>query len=144
MRWRCACPPTARSPKRRLEGGRVLGATVLLVDDEERILAALERTLRREGYRLLRARSGDEALRLLDAEPVDAILSDHKMPGPSGLELLERAAARWPGTARILISGWPEEIAADRMRALGIHALVPKPWDARQLRSTLREVLGAR
>ncbi len=114
------------------------------MDDEERILAALERTLRREGYRLLRARSGDEALRLLDAEPVDAILSDHKMPGPSGLELLERAAARWPGTARILISGWPEEIAADRMRALGIHALVPKPWDASQLRSTLREVLGAR
>ena len=50
--------------------------TVLIVDDEDRILASLQRTLRREGYRLLFAQSPREALRLLNDEPVDLVMSD--------------------------------------------------------------------
>ncbi len=119
-------------------------ATILLVDDEERILDALERTLRREGYRILTATSGTDALRLLEGGTVDAILSDHKMPGQSGLDLLAQAAARCPQAVRILVSGWPEEVAPERMRALGIRALVAKPWDAHALRATLREALETR
>jgi response regulator RpfG family c-di-GMP phosphodiesterase len=113
------------------------------VDDEERILGALQRTLRREGYRILTATSAEEALRLLEDAPVHAILTDQKMPGMSGLELLERAAARFPASARFLITGWPEEISPARMRKVGIRALIPKPWDSQALKQALREALAS-
>ena len=115
--------------------------TLLLVDDEARILSALRRSLRREGWRVLTAGTPTEALRLLDEEPIDAVLSDHKMPGMSGLEVLEAAARRRPDAARILISGWPDEIPAGRLEALGILALVPKPWDDAELKRILRAAL---
>jgi response regulator RpfG family c-di-GMP phosphodiesterase len=115
--------------------------TLLLVDDEARILSALRRSLRREGWRVLTAGTPAEALRLLDEEPIDAVLSDHKMPGMSGLEVLEAAARRRPDAARILISGWPDEIPAGRLEALGILALVPKPWDDAELKRILRAAL---
>jgi response regulator RpfG family c-di-GMP phosphodiesterase len=118
--------------------GAAANPTLLLVDDEARILSALERSLRREGWRILLAGSADEAIRLLETEPVDAVLSDHKMPRRSGLEVLEAAARLRPAAARLLISGWPDEIPPDRMAALGIRALVPKPWDDAALKAVLR------
>jgi DNA-binding NtrC family response regulator len=118
--------------------------TLLVVDDEARILSALRRSLRREGWRVLTAGTPDEALRILDEEPIDAVLSDHKMPRMSGLELLEIAARRRPDAARILISGWPDEIPAERLAALGVFALVPKPWDDAELKRILREALAGR
>jgi DNA-binding NtrC family response regulator len=112
---------------------------VLLVDDETRILSALRRTLRREGYEILTAESVAEALRILGSREVDLVLTDQKMPGMSGLEFLERVAQRHPAVARLLITGWPEEIPAVQIERLGIRALIPKPWDDDQLRSVLRE-----
>ena len=116
--------------------------TLLVVDDEARILSALRRSLRREGWRVLTAGTPDEALRILDEEPVDAVLSDHKMPRMSGLEVLEAAARRRPNAARILISGWPDEVPAERLAALGVRALVPKPWNDAELKRILREALA--
>jgi CheY-like chemotaxis protein len=118
--------------------------TLLLVDDEERILSALRRALRREGWRIVVATDPREALRLLETEPVDAILSDHKMPGLCGLDLLDHAARRRPDAARLLLTGWPEAVAPERVAALGLRALIPKPWDDGELRATLRAALGSR
>jgi response regulator RpfG family c-di-GMP phosphodiesterase len=112
---------------------------LLLVDDEARILSALGRTLRREGYEILTAESAAEALRILGSREVDLVLTDQKMPGTSGLEFLAQVAARHPDVARLLITGWPEEIPPDQIEALGIRALIPKPWDDQQLKSVLRE-----
>jgi response regulator RpfG family c-di-GMP phosphodiesterase len=119
-------------------------ATILFVDDEARILSALQRSLRREGYRILTAQTPDAALRLLDAEPVDVIVSDQKMPGMSGLALLAEAQRRRPSARRLLITGWPEEIPPEQVRALGIVALLPKPWDERELKEQLRSATGTR
>ena len=118
--------------------------TLLVVDDEACILSALRRSLRREGWRVLTASTPDEALRMLDEEPIDAVLSDHKMPRMSGLEVLEVAARRRPNAVRILISGWPDEIPAERLAALGVRALVPKPWDDAKLKRILRAALAGR
>lgn len=112
--------------------------TLLIVDDEARILSALRRALRREGWRVLTAGTPDEAVRLLETEPVDAILTDHKMPRMSGLDVLEVAARRRPAAVRLLISGWPDEIPPARMAALGIRAVIPKPWDDAKLKEILR------
>lgn len=116
--------------------------TLLVVDDEARILSALRRSLRREGWRVLTAGTPDEALRILDTEPVDLVLTDHKMPRMSGLDVLEAAARRRPAAARLLISGWPDEIPPARMAALGIRALIPKPWDDAELKRILRASLA--
>ncbi len=115
--------------------------TVLIVDDEDRILASLQRTLRREGYRLLLAQSPREALRLLNDEPVDLVMSDHKMPGMSGPELLSRAADLRPRAVRMLITGWPQALDAAEIEALGIAAVITKPWEDAELKGALREAL---
>ena len=115
---------------------------LLVVDDEARILTALQRALRREPYEVLTAETPAEALRLLDERPVDLILSDHKMPGMSGLELLGRAAKRQPGAGRILITGWTEEVPSADLAEIGVRALLSKPWDDAELKATLRTALG--
>lgn len=118
-------------------------STVLFVDDETRILSALQRGLRREGYRILVAPSPERALELLAAEPVDVLVTDQKMPGMSGLQLLEQVARRWPAIRRVLITGWPEEIPAERVSALDIRALLPKPWDDAELKRVLQDLTAA-
>ncbi len=115
---------------------------LLLVDDEARILSALRRSLRREGYEIVTAETAAEALRLIDEEPVDAILSDHKMPGMSGIDLLAEAARRRPEATRMLITGWTEEIPRDELERVGVRALVTKPWDEARLKATLRRALA--
>ena len=79
-------------------------ATLLVVDDEARILSALRRTLRREGYEILTAETPVDALKLLDECSVDVILSDQKMPGMSGLQLLSRAAEVRPSAIRSVLT----------------------------------------
>jgi response regulator RpfG family c-di-GMP phosphodiesterase len=117
---------------------------VLIVDDDERILSALRRSLRREGYKLHTAESWRDALRLLEHESIDVVVSDHKMPGMMGDDLLEEVARRWPETVRFLLTGWPEAISTERLEAIGIRALIPKPWDDAELKSFLRGALEER
>jgi CheY-like chemotaxis protein len=71
-------------------------ATVLIVDDEPRVLDALEAVLAAE-FRVLRADGGEEALRALQAHDVAVIVTDHRMPGMTGIELLRRSQELAPG-----------------------------------------------
>jgi CheY-like chemotaxis protein len=114
----------------------------LIVDDEAQILSALKRSLRREGYEIVAVESAAAALRILDERWVDAILSDHKMPGISGVQLLARVAQMRPDIVRMLITGWTNEIPHERLEEVGICALVTKPWDDAKLKATLRAVMG--
>ena len=115
---------------------------LLIVDDEIRVLSALRRALRREGYEILTASTPREALKLLSEHPIDAVLSDHKMPGMSGLEILREAARHHPRAARLLISGWPEAVPGAELEALSIRALIPKPWQDAELKAQLRSAMG--
>lgn len=117
---------------------------VMLVDDEPRILSALHRVLRREGFEILVMENARDALTELEAREVDVVVSDHKMPGVSGIELLERIASRWPATARILLSGWSNEIPAQDIEAARLHAVLTKPWDEEALKRTLQSALNGR
>lgn len=113
-------------------------ARLLILDDEPRILSALRRCLRREPYEIFATESPAEALRLVDAEPIDVVLSDLKMPGTTGLQFLEQVRARRPEALRMLITGWTEMISEDAIRALGIRAVITKPWEDQALKETLR------
>ncbi len=115
--------------------------TLLAVDDEPNILAALRRLFRATGWRILTAGHADEALALLAKEPVDAVLSDMRMPGMDGVQLLEQVSQGWPRTARLLLTGQADlgsTIAAINRGRL--HRYITKPWNDDELVLTLRQV----
>jgi CheY-like chemotaxis protein len=85
---------------------------ILCVDDEENQLAIRKLVLEREGYSVVAASSGQQALSLLECHPVDLVLSDHLMPGLVGTELTRQIKLRFPQMPVILISA-VNEIPAD-------------------------------
>lgn len=114
--------------------------TVLCVDDEPSILSALRRVLRAEGCRLLTAPGGVEALAILATESVDVVVSDMRMPGMDGAQLLARVREHWPGTARILLTGYADMDATIAAINHGqIYRYIHKPWDENELRLTVRQ-----
>lgn len=115
--------------------------TLLAVDDEPNILGALRRLFRATGWRILTAGSAEEALALLATEPVDAVLSDMRMPGMDGVQFLESVSRGWPRTARLLLTGQADlgsTIAAINRGRL--HRYITKPWNDDELVLTLRQV----
>jgi DNA-binding NtrC family response regulator len=126
-----------------VSGATAQAPTLLLVDDEERILSSLRRSLRREGWRILATTDPIEAMAWLETESIDVVVSDHKMPNVAGTELLAAAARLRPRAARFLLTGWPEAVPPGVAAALGLCAVVPKPWDETALRALLRRTLGA-
>ena len=101
-------PPTSTRPlkrKRNPNKERVMKPTVLIVDDDENILHGLSRTLFRQPYLLLTAKSGDEAQWICKTRSVDVIVSDDQMPGISGGELLAWVAELFPDVVRIMLTG---------------------------------------
>ncbi len=114
--------------------------TILLVDDEENILAAMRRVLRREGYQILTAGSGAEGLTLLAANPVDVIVSDQRMPNMTGVEFLRQAKATHPDTIRIVLSGYTElQSITDAINEGAIYKFLTKPWDDELIRANIAE-----
>ena len=117
-------------------------ARVLIVDDEPSVLSALSRTLGRSGHRVEKAASGDEALAALEGGGIDVVVSDMRMPGMSGAELLERIAARWPKVMRILITGHADFDATVAAINRGhIFRYVAKPWVEGDLLTAVREAI---
>lgn len=126
-----------------LLGRRSRQRTLLLVDDEENILAALRRLLRAEGWLVLSATSGEQALQLMALHEVDVILSDQRMPGMTGVELLRRAKQLYPETIRLVLSGYTElQSITDAINEGAIYKFLAKPWDDEQLRASLREAFA--
>jgi HD-like signal output (HDOD) protein/ActR/RegA family two-component response regulator len=118
-------------------------ARILFVDDEAPILDGLRDLLRKERRRwdMEFAQGGAAALAELAKAPFDVVVSDMRMPGIDGAELLGRVKAEYPGTARIVLSGHAEREAI--LRALPVaHQFLSKPCDATTLRVAIDRTLG--
>ncbi len=117
---------------------------ILLVEDYRRVRELARKVLTRQGYRVLAAASGDEALRMADqyAGPIDLLLTDVVMPGLSGPDLAERLLERRPDTRVLYMSGY----AGDALDALGLQdkraAFIEKPFTPAALAAKVREVHG--
>jgi putative nucleotidyltransferase with HDIG domain len=118
----------------------MLAKTLLLVDDEPNILNALKRLLRRDGYTILTASSGEEGLEVLNKQPVGIIISDYRMPAMTGIEFLSRVKELYPDTIRIVLSGFSDlDTVTDAINQGNIYKFISKPWDDAQLRTVIEE-----
>jgi response regulator RpfG family c-di-GMP phosphodiesterase len=114
--------------------------TLLLVDDEPGICAALTRMLRRDGYKILTAASGSEGLEVLAVNPVQVIISDQRMPGMSGTELLDIVKQLYPDTVRIILSGYTDlDVVTESVNRGAVFKFLTKPWDDALLREQVRD-----
>ena len=121
------------------------GATILLAEDEEAVRRVARRVLQRQGYTVLEARHGSDALRIAAAHPgaIDLLLTDAVMPEMGGQELIERLVALRPGVRTLLTSGYTDDEAIRRVLADTGAAFLGKPFTGEQLVAAVRGVLGA-
>lgn len=116
--------------------------TILLVDDEEHVLSSLRRVLADEPYEVLCATSGDEALNLLDSTPCKVVVTDERMIGMQGSDLLIRIKERYPHTKRILLTGQATVEALRKAVNQGeIYRFYTKPWDNEELKIAIRSAI---
>ncbi|MCB9181489.1 MAG: response regulator [Flavobacteriales bacterium] len=112
---------------------------VLYVDDEQANLKAFRATYRRD-FDVLTAASGQEALDLLDRETAHVVISDQRMPGMTGAELLARISERHPACMRMLLTGYADiEAVIDAVNRGRIYAYATKPWDAQDLKLRIEQ-----
>lgn len=114
--------------------------TLLLVDDEENVLRALQRVFRRDGYRVLSASRVQEAFELLASNDVQVIVSDQRMNDVSGTEFLGRVKELYPRTVRLILSGYTDlATVTEAINKGAIYRFLTKPWDEEDLRHHIRE-----
>ena len=102
---------------------------VLLVDDEEDIIWGLSRTLTRAGYDVLTALSGEGALTTLQTQPVDILITDIKMPGMSGLDLIVEAKRKYPNLKAVVMTARGSEELMRETAERGAVEYIEKPFD---------------
>jgi len=118
--------------------------TVLFVDDEELILDFLVDAFS-EDYHVLRAKSGEEALRILEAHPVAVIITDQRMAGMSGVELLSIVQERFPETVRLLMTAFRDvEDVIEAVNRGHIYQFLHKPLKDVELRQVLDQAIRYR
>jgi response regulator RpfG family c-di-GMP phosphodiesterase len=115
---------------------------VLLVDDEESILNSLRRLLRSQPYDVVLATGGAQALEIMATRPIDLVMSDARMPGMDGATLLAEVHRLYPGTRRILLTGYAD--LSTIVKAINdgqIHRYISKPWNDEELQLILQQTL---
>lgn len=118
---------------------------ILLVDDEPYLLHCLERVFTKRGYAVRTTPSAEEALRSLESEPVDVVVSDEMMPEMRGNEFLERVASRWPATVRIMLTGFASaEVLLRAVNHGHVHHFFLKPLPAEKLAEEIQRVVEYR
>ena len=118
--------------------------TILVVDDEKTTRMNLMHVLSKEGYVVKTGANGQEALRLIDANPYDLVITDLKMAGGDGLSVLDQVKKKHPRTQVIIITGYATvSTAVDAMKKGSYHFLA-KPLRLDELRSTVANALSAK
>lgn len=121
-----------------------MGKRILIVDDEESIAFFLAEGLTDlgVGYQVEKAHSGEEALELLSRQNFDLAITDLRMPGINGLELIEKARHRAPHTRFILITAYGSERAEAEAYRLGACRYMTKPFTMEKLAGAVQEALA--
>lgn len=112
--------------------------TLLFVDDEDGVLNALRRIFMDENYTILTVNTGDKAIRILEERQVHLLITDHRMPGMTGAELLKVVRERWPETIRIMLTGYADvNSIMGAVKEGAVYKFITKPWNDEDLRLTV-------
>ena len=125
-----------------MDGGRT--KTVLVVDDVPEVRDITKRMLERAGFEVLTANDGLDAAEAYCGyeSEIDVILLDLMMPELDGVETVRVIRAVSEEAKVIMVTGYPEHVAADRWRELGFAGFLLKPFSSAQLREVLKNALG--
>ncbi|MBW1681689.1 MAG: response regulator [Deltaproteobacteria bacterium] len=116
--------------------------TILCVDDEENVLRALKRLLRKERYRILSASTGREGLRVLEEEDVHLVICDQRMPEMSGTEFLARVKEDYPDVIRMILTGYTDvDSITESVNKGHIYKFLLKPWNDQNLKQEIQRAL---
>lgn len=108
--------------------------TLLLVDDEPNVLAAIARTVNAQGYHILKAHNALAAFDLLATNEVGVVVCDQRMPRMTGIELFSRVRQMYPQTVRIILSGYADVgVVTDAINLGAVYKFLNKPWDQAEL-----------
>jgi type II secretory ATPase GspE/PulE/Tfp pilus assembly ATPase PilB-like protein/FixJ family two-component response regulator len=112
--------------------------TLLFVDDEENVLNALRRIFLEENYTILTATSGQKALEIMGQQQVHLLISDHRMPGMTGAELLKTVREKYHDTIRIMLTGHADvNSIMGAVKDGAVYKFITKPWNDEDLRLTV-------
>jgi class 3 adenylate cyclase len=114
---------------------------LMVVDDEEGVRRSLKRVLERDGYRIVLAENGEEALSIIrsDGKDIETVISDYRMPGMDGLETLIEIGRMNPEITRIMLTGYATMASAIEAVNEGIDGFLTKPFGNDELRAKVRE-----
>ncbi len=123
------------------------GKQVLVVDDEPDIVSSVSRLLSKAlpGITVQTAADGEEAIELIGEQEFDAILTDYRMPGAGGIEVLATAMVEQPMTPRVLFSAFADlDLALQAINELKVESVLTKPLDSAALVHLVNDVLVER
>lgn len=116
---------------------------ILVVDDEVPNLRLLRRVLSPD-HEILEATGGEEAVAILQKENISLIITDQRMPAMTGVQLLEESLKIRPDAIKILLTGYTDvQALIDAINAGHVYKYIPKPWDADELKLTVKRALEA-
>ena len=116
----------------------------IIVDDEPRLRQVLMRLMSRDGFDCVDAGNGAEALVHLEREPAALVLSDLRMPGMDGVDLLREVRTRWPDTAVVMITAVADVDVAVSCLAMGAMDYLTKPFHLEEVRARVSQALDKR
>ena len=102
--------------------------TVLAVDDEPMMRSLLEKILTRDGYKIVTAEDGQEALKVLEEQPVSIVISDIKMPRLNGFDLLKVIKSKYPEIGVIMMTAYGDTFTVKDALLLGADEYITKPF----------------
>lgn len=120
--------------------------TIMVVDDEEMVLKSITNYLRLETeYKILEFLSPAEALKALESNEIDLVISDYLMPEMNGIEFLLQVKEKYPTATRIIVTAYADkENTIKAINELGLFQYIEKPWDNEALKLVIRNGLERR
>jgi DNA-binding response OmpR family regulator len=121
-----------------------MGRRILIADDEPNIVISLEFLMQRNGYEVMTASDGEQALSLLNDFRPDLILLDIMLPLRNGFEVCQRIreSAAWKHTKIVMLTAKGREVEVTKGLALGADVYITKPFATRELLASVRQLLG--
>lgn len=114
---------------------------ILVVDDEPIVLSTMLESLKALGYQAVEARNGQEALEKISQESFDLVITDIKMPGKNGIDLMRELKSKVPGLQVVIITGYPLAYPPEKARAEGADGYIAKPFRLNHIDRLLGKLL---